>query len=277
MRWRRTRWLLLLAMLATLGWSALVEPRRLVVEEVALTVPTLPAAFAGLRMAALSDLHIGGPHVGIERLATVVARTNEQHADVIVLLGDFLADAPVGDHDPVLERAGPILAKLHAPLGVFAVLGNHDWWYGAAATRRMLTEAKIPVLEHQAFALVSGEARLWLLGIPDFTTRRPRPEQLLEEVAIADGEPIIALTHDPSVFPLVPPRIALTLAGHTHGGQIRLPLVGSPIVPSRYGQRYARGLIEENGHQLFVTTGVGTSVLPLRFGVPPEIAILTLR
>jgi predicted MPP superfamily phosphohydrolase len=94
---------------------------------------------------------------------------------------------------------------------------------------------------------------------------------------VTDTLPVILITHNPDVFPDVPARVRLTIAGHTHGGQVRLPLIGAPMVPSRYGQRYARGLIRENGRSLFVNTGTGVSILPVRFGVPPEVSILVLE
>jgi predicted MPP superfamily phosphohydrolase len=93
---------------------------------------------------------------------------------------------------------------------------------------------------------------------------------------VPQDEPVLLLTHNPDVFPDVPARVTLTLAGHTHGGQVALPILGRPVVPSRYGQRYADGLVMEDGRALFVSSGIGTSILPVRFRVPPEIAIVTL-
>ncbi len=274
---RRRRPVLVAAIVifAIAAWGFWIEPRHLVVHEQAIRLPAWPAALEGLRVVAISDLHIGGPHMHLGRLAEIVARANELHPDVIALLGDYLADeVPTPDSD--VMQSAPVLAALHAPLGVFAVLGNHDWWYGANEARAVLTSANIRVLDEEAVRIERGGARMWLLGIPDLTTGRPRPARILDAADIPDGEVVVALTHDPSVFPHVPARIALTLAGHTHGGQVRLPWIGAPIVPSPYGQRYVRGLLAEADHQLFVTTGIGTSLIPVRFGVPPQIAVLTL-
>jgi hypothetical protein len=109
------------------------------------------------------------------------------------------------------------------------------------------------------------------------TSTPPGSDPARTTSAVPSAESIIALTHNPDIFPLVPPRVAITLAGHTHGGQVYLPLIGRPIVPSRYGQRYAIGHIEEGGRHLFVTSGIATSIIPVRFLVPPEIVIARLK
>jgi hypothetical protein len=130
------------------------------------------------------------------------------------------------------------------------------------------------VLENQNVRLTYRGRAFWLCGLADLLTRG---DQLLPTLAkLDDAEPVLVLTHNPDVFPEMPARVSLSLAGHTHGGQVNLPIVGRPIVPSSFGQRYAYGLVEENGRKLFVTGGVGTSILPVRFRVPPEIVILTL-
>jgi hypothetical protein len=119
-----------------------------------------------------------------------------------------------------------------------------------------------------------GRRRFWIAGVADLWTRPVNIPRALSGVPAE--EPVLLLTHNPDVFPDVPARVALTLAGHTHGGQVALPFVGRPILPSRYGQRYAYGLVVEEGRALFVSPGIGTSLLPVRFRVPPEISIVTL-
>ncbi len=116
---------------------------------------------------------------------------------------------------------------------------------------------------------------MWLIGIADLWTRKPDIPGALQNVN--GDDPVILLTHNPDVFPGVPARVALTLAGHTHGGQVCLPLVGRPVVPSKFGQRYAMGHVVEDGRHLFVSGGLGTSIIPVRFRVPPEIVLMTLR
>jgi predicted MPP superfamily phosphohydrolase len=209
----------------------------------------------------------------IARVRELVERTNALAPDLVVLLGDFVGTSHFRDTaDP--EALGEALGGLRARLGTFAVLGNHDWWFNGPRIRASLERAWIAVLDDRTVPLTFNGARFWLGGIPDEYTQLPDPPGLVEHVP--GGEPIVLLTHNPDVFPRVPSRVALTLAGHTHGGQVRLPLLGARVVPSRYGQRYARGHVVEHGHDLFVTTGVGTSILPVRFGVPPELALLRL-
>ncbi|HVQ26624.1 MAG TPA: metallophosphoesterase, partial [Planctomycetota bacterium] len=166
------------------------------------------------------------------------------------------------------------LAGLHAPRGVYAVLGNHDWWFDGPGVEDALEAAGVVVLDDRAVQLEHAGAPFLVAGISDETTQRPHPGRWLS--ALPAGLPVLAITHNPDVFPRVPARVALTLAGHTHGGQVRLPWLGRAVVPSRYGQLYAAGHVVDGGRDLFVTTGVGTSILPLRLGVPPEIAIVTL-
>jgi len=270
-RGRTALGLLSIAALALVVYAAFVEPRRLVRREATVTLHRWPAALDGLRVVAVSDLHAGGWTMTAARLDALVDRINAERADLVVLLGDFVRSHSRARLEPE-ELARP-LARLRAARGVFAVLGNHDWWYDGERVRRALEAAHIRVLEGEAAA--AGPGGLWLAGVPDEMTRAPRPARALDGVP-GDATTIV-LTHNPDAFPEIPERAAITLAGHTHGGQIVLPIVGAPFVPSRFGQRYLRGLIVENGRHLFVTTGVGTSILPLRFGVPPEYALITLR
>jgi predicted MPP superfamily phosphohydrolase len=167
------------------------------------------------------------------------------------------------------------LKALHARYGVYAVLGNHDWWYDGERVRRALQAAGIHVLENEVARVQKDGHTFWLAGLADFWTRTQRIEGTLRQ--IPDAGPVIAVTHNPDIFPNIPARVSLTIAGHTHGGQVNLPLIGRPKVPSLFGQRYAAGHVEENGRHLFVTTGIGTSMIPVRLGVPPEIVVLTLK
>jgi uncharacterized protein len=266
-------WLSALLGLGLLCWAVLVEPGRLVVQETRVVSARWPAARAPLRIAVLADLHVGSLRNGLDRLEDVVARTNEQRADVIVLVGDFIhgkSERWIVPPEPTASR----LARLRARYGVVAVLGNHDWWYDGPRVRTALEGAGIRVLENDAVALGEGQERFWVAGVGDLWTRKVDIDSAL--AAVSEKEPVILLTHNPDVFPQVPARVALTVAGHTHGGQVALPLLGRPVVPSAYGQRYAYGLVIEEGRVLFVSPGIGTSIVPVRFRVPPEISMITL-
>ena len=261
--------------LALGGWALYFEPSALEVHHYGLDLPSWPASQDGLSIALLSDLHIGSPFSALDKLRDVVRSVNDERPDVVLLAGDYVIDGVRGGSFVPPEAIASELARLEAPLGVYAVLGNHDWWYDGPRVRRALEASGIVVLDNASLAVEKGRFSFRLLGLGDLWEDPPDVPALVSRLE-GDAAPIVAFTHNPDVFPEVPPAVALTLAGHTHGGQVRLPFVGRPIVPSRYGQRYAAGHIVEDGRHLFVTTGLGTSILPVRFRVPPEIAILRL-
>ncbi len=220
----------------------------------------------------------------VSRIEHIVTRTNRLDPDLIVLLGDYVAGmrrfrsaiVPMRDW----SRA---LSHLSAPLGTYAVLGNHDWWVDGPAAAQHLELAGIPVLENNAVAIeLPTGGRFWLAGLGDQLAipmggGRFRGVDDLEGTLakITDSSsPALLLAHEPDIFPKVPSRIDLTLSGHTHGGQVRLPFVGAPLVPSRYGQRFAYGHIVDQKRQLIVSGGLGCSILPVRFRVPPEIVLI---
>ena len=250
----------------------LIEPGLLVVREIPLTLSRWPAAIGPLRIAAISDVHTGAPHISLDTLREIVARTNAARPDLVVLLGDYVIHGVVGGRFVPPEPTAAVLRDLRAPLGVFAVLGNHDWWYDGVRVGRAFTDAGIPVLDDEAVAVPTRGGPLWIAGLGDHWTRPASLERAL--AAGPPGAPVIVLTHNPDIFVDVPDRVLLTLAGHTHGGQVNLPLFGRLIVPSAYGQRFAIGHVREGDRDLFVTPGIGTSIIPVRFRVPPEISIL---
>ena len=275
--WKRIRiGLAAFALLALLlsAWAFLIEPDRLILHEQTIVLPHWPRELDGLRVAVLSDIHAGSPFINTEKLNEIVQRTNETRPDLTVILGDLMVRDRFYRHplDPAMIASA--LKGLHARLGVYAVLGNHDWWFDGPRVQLALTNAQITVLENEVLQVQSNGSSFFLCGISDLWTRPQDIPGTLQK--IPDGVPAIAITHNPDIFPDLPARVALTLAGHTHGGQVNLPFIGRPVVPSRYDQRYAAGLIQEGDKQLFVTTGIGTSIIPVRFRVPPEIAILTL-
>lgn len=245
-----------------------------------------PKGFS-LDIAALSDLHACNPWMPIERIEGIVERMNALRPDVIVLLGDYVAGirrrlaTPIPSAD--WARA---LARLSAPLGVHAILGNHDVWDdltvqrdggGTTTARRALEANGVPVYENAAVRLGEGGRAFWLAGLADQHAIRvgPRSWRGLHDLpgtlaAVSTDDPVVLLAHEPDIFPEVPQRVALTLSGHTHGGQVRL-MGWSPYVPSRFGNRYAYGHIIEDERHLIVSGGLGCTMLPVRFGSPPEI------
>ena len=166
------------------------------------------------------------------------------------------------------------VVKLKSQAGVFGVLGNHDQWLNGARVADALRSAGVNVLEDRSMRVATPSGPIWLAGVSDFKTARHDFHAAL--AGITREAPLLVITHNPDVFPKLPDGINLTIAGHTHGGQVRIPLFGSPIVPSEYGQRFVGGHITEGKRHLYVATGIGTSIIPVRFRVPPAIALLTL-
>jgi predicted MPP superfamily phosphohydrolase len=209
-------------------------------------------------------------------LRETVERTNAAQADLVLLLGDLVTMGVLGGSFVEPEPIAAVLGKLRAPAGVWAVLGNHDRSYDGPRVQRALEAVGIRALEDTAVALMTTSGPLWLAGVSDFWTGRHDVARAIATVADTVN-PVILITHNPDIFPRVPARVLLTLAGHTHGGQVRLPILGAPIVPSRFGPRYTKGQIVEGGRHLYVSSGIGTSFLPVRFRVPPTIFVLTVR
>ena len=267
----RTRLAVGAAAAAAAWWTAWYEPRRLVVRQHALRLPSWPQTLDDLRVGLMSDLHAGLGHTNPARVREAVELLNAQRPDVIFLLGDYLDSTHFGRGRADPGEIAAELARVDAPLGRFAILGNHDWRAAGAAMAEALRQAGLEVLENEARR--AGD--LWVAGVADMRTRLPDIPKALEDVP-ADA-PVLLLAHDPDLFPHVPARVALTLAGHTHGGQVDVPVLRRLVVPSGHGVRYLGGHVEEEGRQLFISTGVGTAGLPLRFRRPPEVVILTLR
>jgi uncharacterized protein len=267
---------------ATGAYAGAVEAQSVVVTRYALNPPGWPAG-RKLSIAVIADLHAGGPNMTLAHIRRVVDTANLLKPDLVVLLGDYIAT-----HHFVTERIpNPVwaagLARIAAPLGTWAVLGNHDWWHDVASIRGALTAAHIPVLENDAVLLGAGAERFWLAGLGDQRAYRlghgryrgvdDLPRTLAQ---VRTDDPVLLLAHEPDIFLRVPARISLTLAGHTHGGQIRLPLIWPAFVPSKYGARFAYGHVLEGGRHMIVSGGLGTSFIPARLGMPPEIVQVEL-
>lgn len=243
-----------------------------------------------LSVVALADLHFGGSYLDLARLDQVIERANALSPDLVVLLGDYGAShLEGGSHRQAMRTLSASLRQLDAPLGVIAVLGNHDWWDDpeAQATGRSpiiadqeLSAVGITVLENQSVRLQHRGQPFWVAGLGDQLARLGPPEVGVDDLEgltgrMADEAPAILLAHEPDIFPEVPDRYAVTLSGHTHGGQIKI-LGRTPVVPSRYGSRYVHGHVVEDGRHLIVSAGLGVSILPLRIGTRPEIVHLVV-
>ena len=271
-----------LAASTTAVYAGAIEPQGLVVTRYAPALPHWPAE-RKLTITVIADLHAGGPDMLLPHVREVVDTANGLRSDLIVLLGDFTA----WYRFPWTRVPDPLwaaeLKRLSAPLGVWAILGNHDWWHNLDGVRSALAGVNIPVMQNDAVLLGPPGQKFWLAGLGDqlaYPLGHGRfygvDDLPLTMLKIRTDDPVLLLAHEPDIFPRVPARVALTLAGHTHGGQIRLPLIWPLFVPSAYGARYAYGHVVEEGRHLIVSGGLGTSIIPARLGVPPEILHITL-
>ncbi len=279
---------------STAAYGFGVEPvLRLRVARYRVTPPKWPAGFR-LKVAVIADLHACDPWMSLSHIETIVESTNALHPDVVVMLGDYVAGHRRMMRQVPATKWAAGLAKLKAPLGVHAILGNHDYWddkmvqregRGKTVAHRALEAAGIPVYENEVRRLTKAGHSFWLAGLGDqlafMAARRFRPvarfgvDDLEGTLAkVTDDAPVILLAHEPDVAMRVPERVALQLSGHTHGGQVRL-FGWSPVVPSRYGNRLAYGHTKINC-DVVVSGGLGCSIMPFRLGVPPEIVLVTL-
>jgi hypothetical protein len=272
------------AFLSLGGYAFGVEPHlRLLVTEYDLALPRWPRGAKPLTAALIADIHAVEPWMSVDRIAAIVATANALNPDIMLLLGDYVGTMLVRERFVMPDEWSEPLADLKAPLGVHAILGNHDWWWkgGPRPVRAALERRGIRVLANEAERIDRDGHAFWLTGTDSmvaFGPRRPGADDLAGTLArVTDDAPIIHLAHEPDLFVEVPERVALTLSGHTHGGQVRMPALGPLFVPSAYGDRFAYGHVEEASKHLIVSAGLGCSMLPVRFLSPPEIVFLRIR
>jgi len=271
LRWRRPPGVFL-ALLPLVAVAALPvwEAQRLHITTPVVQIPGLPPAFAGLRIAFLADIH-RGPFMSERRLARLVHLTNGQKPDVVALGGDY-----VHRNRRYIPSVWREMGGLHAPLGVYAVLGNHDHWEGAELSLRAMGHAGITDLDNRHVRLERNGQTIVIAGVDDPWAGHPDLPAALE--GVGPNEIAIVLCHNPDYVEQVhDPRAKLWLSGHTHGGQVCLPS-GRPVVNiSRYGLRYVSGLAEREGMQIYTTRGVGTVTPPVRVNCPAELPIIELQ
>ncbi len=258
------------ALLPVVTRQAREEARSIDVTQTNIELRQWPAAMDGLRVAFLSDFH-ASPETPCAFLERVVDETNRLQPDLILLGGDYVT---LGTR--YIVPVAQVLGKLKAPLGIYSVMGNHDYVAGIASIRAALKQVGIVDVTNSGRWLRVDGSRVRIAGVGDLWHDRQDLDAAL--AGVTDSDPVILLSHNPDyAVTLTDLRVGLVLAGHTHGGQIQLPGVGPLITNSKYGSRLVSGLIPIDVLQLYVTRGVGTAVVPLRYGAPPEISLLTLR
>jgi predicted MPP superfamily phosphohydrolase len=266
---------------AVFSYSFFFEPRRIGVSRRTFPVRGLAPELDGIRIVQLTDIHLG-PWISLGYVNRALEIANGLEPDLILLTGDYVHRSPA-----YIAPAVDALKALRARIGIVAVLGNHDWWEGGALVREAFRGTEIPLIDNSRM-FVTTERRLvrdassglCLAGVGDLWEDVVSFRRAL--AGVPDDVPRILLSHNPDAAEEKELlrggyRIDLMLSGHTHGGQVRLPVLGTPIVPSRFGQKYAEGLVAGPACPVFVCRGIGMTVLPVRFAVPPEIAVIELR
>lgn len=257
--------------LAAAAYMYAVATSDPVVRTATVAMPDWPAPEPPLQVALLSDIHIAGPDMPPSRLARIVEQVNKLRPDIVLIAGDFVSDKGVATTIyPASSGLAP-LAGLRARYGTWAVLGNHDHWRDGAGVSRALAKANVRILDNEAVTV--GPLRLG--GVDDVFTNNADLQRTIGQMRSGAGSRVL-LSHVPDVAADTPQDITLVLSGHTHCGQISLPLIGALSYESRFGERYACGLVEEGARRTFISAGLGTSVLPIRLGAPPDLWLLTL-
>lgn len=268
------RWLLLLALLgvALLAkgyWNATRDP---VIRTATVAVADWPAGQPPLKLLLLSDIHVAGPDMPPERLTRIIAQLNRLHPDLVLIAGDLVSEKRSATHIYTAAEVVAPLGKLRAPLGVVVAPGNHDHWFKPDALRGELEQRGLRVLQNEAVKL----GPLIVGGVDDdYSGHDDVAATLAAMDRLGPGVPLL-LTHSPDIIPDVQRPVAATFAGHTHCGQIRFPFVGALTYVSRYGDRFACGDMTDKGQRVFVGSGLGTSLLPLRYLTPPDAWLVTL-
>lgn len=253
-------------------WGFVIEPSLLTQRDVAVTQWPGPP----LRIAFLSDLHAGSPHINQEYIKNLISRINSMSPDIVLIGGDLVINGVVGGWPIPIEQVAALLKKLKAPLGVYAVLGNHDWWNDSDLIRKNLEDNGIPVLDNQSKLIQFGmNYNFWLVGIGDQYTNHAHADIALSQ--ISTDAPRILFMHDPAALFQVKSKFFLALAGHMHGGQVYVPGIGALITPGDAPKSWAGGWVDFPFGSLFVSKGIGTSILPVRFNAIPEFVIVELK
>lgn len=282
--------LLSIGLFGIVFWSLIIEPNRLVVKNYDLKIKKWSSEFDGFKIVAISDIHGGSNFVTEEKIREVVSQANAQEADIIVLLGDYLSRGYFNRTEVrmPMETIAQNLKGLQAKYGVYAVIGNHDNEFKNINVRQELEKVGYKVLENEIVSIRKNNQMIRILGSHDalkvgnsWSKISRELKEIIANYEVQNGN-LIVLTHNPDSIVYMTEELSISkdfslfLAGHTHGGQCKFPLIGTPIVPSEFGQKYASGHIQDKGIDMFVTPGIGMSFLPVRFGVAPEISVLQI-
>jgi len=246
------------------------EPVWIQIERVSLPIPDLADGLVGMRLVQISDIHLY-PYTTEELVARAVERINGLSPDLVLMTGDYVTDS-IG----AIEGLIPILSRLNPRLGSFASLGNHDGWVNRYRVTEGLTRAGVRVLANEGLSLAHNGAALYVAGLDDGWTGNPSLNRALE--AMDRSQPVVLLMHEPDFADLYAGdgRVSLQLSGHSHGGQVRLPGVGAPVLPWM-ASKYDQGLYQVGRMWLYTNRGLGMTGIPVRFNCRPEVTLFTLE
>jgi len=247
-----------------------LEPKDIEVQRVDIRIPGLPPAFNGFTICQLTDIH-HSPVVGLKYINKVVDKANSLSPDLVALTGDY-----IDDERKYAAPAIEALARLKARHGVVSILGNHDYFIGESYSREVIRQSRISLLQNSHIMIRSGGDTLCIAGTRDYLEDKPDARASLKGVPLQ--VPRVLLSHHPDYSEYLPldEKVDLVLSGHTHGGQVRLPWSFAPIVPSSFGQKYSGGLVRNRLTQVYVSRGIGVSLIPVRFNCPPELTLIRL-
>ena len=254
---------------AAIAYKLVTDRYRLSLTEATVAIRNLPPELDGMKVAHLTDFH-AGETTPLWFIRQAVEYTNALQPDLVVMTGDY-----IDDEEAPLQEPASVLGELAAPLGVYGVLGNHDYWLGAERVARTLQDAGITILRNESVAVGEGEARLWVVGLDETAGHREDFRLALE--GVPEEEPKLVLSHSPDVLPRAADlRMDLVLAGHTHGGQVYIPGFGAPYAPVRVSPKYVSGSMRYCNTRMHVSRGIGMTMLPIRFCSLPEIGLFEL-
>ncbi|MCR5261201.1 MAG: metallophosphoesterase [Candidatus Gastranaerophilales bacterium] len=276
---------IVLIILGVAAYSYFVEPRKLEVNRFLISEPSLK----GIKIVFAADFHIKPYQT--KKLEKIVDIINAENPDLVVSTGDYVCGHTRHSTLPI-EKIAEVLGKVQTKYGFYTTLGNHDGWYGKEEITSALEKNGIKVLSNNNILIKAKGKNIYIAGLEDYDTGKPDIFKAISDINGAFAAPVILLTHSPDMFKKAPENITLTLAGHTHGGQVRLPFINRPIfTASKYGDKYAKGwkrevngkllktdetkpiVLQKGIKTLFVTRGIGVSILPFRFNCPPEINV----
>lgn len=255
-------------------WAFYFEQQLLLTQKVTISINKLPAKFENYKIVFISDTHACTPYTKLWKIKRIARVANKLKPNLLLLGGDYEVTGMIASEPIETKETIKILKNIGAKDGKYAILGNHDYFNGKSRIEKQLRENGFNVLLNESINLGTPQNPLFLIGLGDFDFGDANFSAFTK---LPKAAPKILMVHEPDAFPFLPENIDLTLSGHTHGGQIRLPFIGAIKTPSAYGNKYSKGLIKEGKKQLFVNSGVGTSILPVRFLNPPEIVVITLK